>query len=131
MEGYPLGAIPVDKPDDQGHHGTQEAREQVDEDGEAGKDRPGSLVPRAHAGRRGHARTRPAASRPSGLGLDSVVSSLLGQGKPPDLFWTYLLYLRCSVPEVSLVAVLNPSYLVVPPSLVGVSSGWVLARVIR
>ena len=28
------------------------------------------------------------------------------------------------------MAVLNPSYLVVPPSLVGVSSGWVLARVI-
>jgi hypothetical protein len=29
------------------------------------------------------------------------------------------------------VDVLNQSYLVVPPSLVGVSSGWVLARVIR
>jgi hypothetical protein len=84
MEGYPLGAIPVDEPDDQGHHGTQEARQQVDEDGEVGKDRPGSLVPRAHARRRGHARTRPTA-RPSGLGLHTVVSSLLGQGKPPDL----------------------------------------------
>src|ERR671910_199317 len=84
MEGYPLGAIPVDKPDDQGHHGTQEARDQVDEDGEVGKDRPGSLVPRADGRRRGHTRTRPAAG-PSGLGLHTVVSTLLGQGTPPYL----------------------------------------------
>src|ERR671921_151192 len=44
VEGNPRRAIPVHQPDHQGRHGPQEAREEVQEDGEVGQNGPSFLV---------------------------------------------------------------------------------------